>query len=290
VKRELLLRTLAQAISGTLRDDDPGLAALPLALVPAAGGVQVIRGAGANVTVLPAPEGCLLVDSAFAPLAPAIRALLRPLPGAGRVRWLVNTHGHADHAHGNAALGAGATVVAHAAAVPIMDEWLTPAAAPRARPAVTFAAAHELQVGGEQVRLVHLGPGHTCGDALVHFVDARVLVAGDLFVTYGLPFVDLAHGGTVRGLAEVLSAALRDLPEDLVVVPGHGPPTPRAAVLAFAAALRDCADRVQAALARGWSAEEMAARDVLGPHARLGNPFVSARAFVELLCEELTAG
>jgi cyclase len=293
VKRQLLLQLLAEALAGSLPADDPRLAGVELELQPVAGGVHVLRGAGANVGALCTPEGCLLVDDAFAPLVPRLLALLRGLPGGGRVRWVVDTHWHLDHAGGNAALAAEATIVAHASARRRLEAWRAGLAAPAAGdgllPAVTFDGALTLRLGGEEVRLLHLGPGHTDGDVAVHFVRAGVLQLGDLFVTYGLPFVDAASGGSVAGVARTLRRLLSEVPEDARIIPGHGPVSSCADVLAFAAVLEDCLDGVRGAHRRGWTLDEMVARGALGRHARLAGPFVGARDFLATLQREVEA-
>ena len=290
MNRNLLLQILADALNGTLRDGDPRLSEVELELVPVAGRVHVVRGAGANVGVLPTPDGCLLVDTAFAPLVPRIRAALRALPGSGRVRWVVDTHWHADHSHGNSAVAGEATLIAHAATRQRLAAWqagLSKGSAPPALPALTFEDALTLHLPGEEVRVWHFGPAHTDGDVVVYFAGSNVLQAGDLFVTYGLPFVDVSSGGSVRGTARALERVLRDLPADVKVIPGHGPVSSRGDALAFASMLVDCVERVRVAHRSGLTQEEMLAQGVLGDHAARSNPFVDTRAFLAMVHEEV---
>lgn len=293
MNRALLLEVLAEALAGTLRDGDPRLAGVELSLEPVAGRVQVVRGAGANVGVLATPQGCLLVDTAFSPIVPRIRAALGALEGGGRVRWVVNTHWHADHTHGNGAVAGEAVLLAHAAARRRLAAWgagLAGGSAAPALPVVTFEDGLVLDLPGEEVRVWHPGPGHTDGDAVVYFTRANVLQTGDLYVTYGLPFVDASSGGSVRGTVRALEGVLRELPADVGVIPGHGPVSSRAEALTFAAVLGECLERVQAAHRAGWTREEMAAREVLGRHAALATPFVTAPAFLSLVHAEVAAG
>jgi glyoxylase-like metal-dependent hydrolase (beta-lactamase superfamily II) len=125
---------------------------------------------------------------------------------------------------------------------------------------------------------------------VAHFVKSNVVQLGDLFVTYGLPFVDRASGGSAAGVARALRRLFLELPQDVRVIPGHGSVSGRDDVLAFAAVLEECLDAVSAARGRGYTLAEMTAGKVLGDHARLAGPFVSAEAFLAMLYQEVAAG
>src|SRR5215210_5936008 len=76
-----------------------------------AGSVYMLEGAGGNIGVSAGPDGVLIVDDQFAPLAEKIRAAFKPL-SPGRLKFVVNTHWHGDHTGGNATFGPEAPVVA----------------------------------------------------------------------------------------------------------------------------------------------------------------------------------
>src|SRR5918999_1620852 len=78
-----------------------------------AGNVSMLEGAGGNIGVTAGPDGLLIVDDQFAPLAEKIRAALRQI-NPGRLKYVLNTHWHFDHTGGNAAFGQEATIIAHA--------------------------------------------------------------------------------------------------------------------------------------------------------------------------------
>ncbi len=80
---------------------DP-FAGVELAIVPVAGQVHMVQrpGGGGNVGVFAGPDGVLLVDSLFAPLAERLVAAVRRV-SAGEIRFLINTHVHPDHIGGN---------------------------------------------------------------------------------------------------------------------------------------------------------------------------------------------
>src|SRR5215218_5301562 len=90
----------ASPIAGQARQD---FGAVEISVLPVQGNVYMLAGAGGNVSVQIGDEGVLVVDTEFAPLAEKIMAEIKRLsnrPG----RFIVNTHDHADHVGGNAAL------------------------------------------------------------------------------------------------------------------------------------------------------------------------------------------
>lgn len=73
-----------------------------------AGNVHMLQGAGGNIGVSVGSDGILIVDDQFAPLADKIKAALKTL-GAGKLKFVLNTHWHGDHTGGNAVFGSGGT-------------------------------------------------------------------------------------------------------------------------------------------------------------------------------------
>jgi cyclase len=77
-----------------------------------AGSVYVLHGQGGNVGVSAGPDGILIIDDQFAPLAPKIKAALKGIQDAP-LRWVLNTHFHFDHVGGNETFGKEAPIIAH---------------------------------------------------------------------------------------------------------------------------------------------------------------------------------
>src|SRR5215204_1308189 len=76
-----------------------------------AGNVYMLQGGGGNIGVSVGPDGILIVDDQFAPLADKIRAALKTL-GEGKLKFVLNTHYHGDHTGGNVAFGPDAPIIA----------------------------------------------------------------------------------------------------------------------------------------------------------------------------------
>src|SRR5450755_4063010 len=67
-------------------------------------GVYTLEGSGGTIGVLAGPDGVLMVDCEFAPLADNIVAAIKQI-NPGPIRFLINTHVHGDHTGGNENFG-----------------------------------------------------------------------------------------------------------------------------------------------------------------------------------------
>src|SRR5690606_4431522 len=146
----------------------------------------------------------------FAPLTDKLVAAIRTL-SQEPIRFVINTHIHGDHTGGNENLGnMGVAIVAHDNVAVRMAKGVNGAApAPAAaRPVVTYADSVTFHLNGDTIRVVKVPAAHTDGDSVIHFVNANVIHAGDVFRTTGYPGVDAANGGTVQGTLETLQVLI----------------------------------------------------------------------------------
>ncbi len=60
----------------------------------------MLMGSGGNIGVSAGPDGVLIVDDEFAPLADKIREALKGI-NPGKLKFVLNTHFHGDHTGGN---------------------------------------------------------------------------------------------------------------------------------------------------------------------------------------------
>lgn len=219
--------------------------------------VHAIHGFGSNVGILRTADGAVVVDTmTFQMQGREVRERAEQL-GGGAAQLIVNTHYHLDHTHGNPAFASGLKVVSTDRTLGYLklldaDYWQGEAAG--TLPNETFGGEHVVEIGGKTVRMIHPGRGHTDGDLVVLFVEDRVLHTGDLFFNGLYPNIDLEAGGSVQEWVATLDRVL-ELEFDHVI-PGHGPVTDRAGLVAFQSFMRQLAQVGAEAARAGRSLEE----------------------------------
>ena len=184
-----------------------------------AGNVHLLEGAGGNIGASAGPDGILIVDDEFLPLAEKIDAELGKLSDKPLV-YVINTHIHGDHTGGNPYFGKKAKIIASANLRARLAAQTN--AVPSALPVITFSHDTSLYFNGEEIKIIAFGPGHTDGDAAVYFTGSKVLHLGDQFVNGRFPYVDVANGGDIKGYLNNIDSILAWVPADTKIIPGHG--------------------------------------------------------------------
>lgn len=262
------------------------------------GQVWMLTGAGGNIGAIVGDDGIVMVDDQFLPLADKIRAALKGVTDKP-LRFVINTHYHFDHTGSNAAFSNEATLIAQdnvrkrlasGGAMGNGGSWSgsAPPQPKAALPIVTFGNDLTLHLNGEEIRAIHLPHGHTDGDAIVWFVQSNVVHTGDLFVTTGFPLLDLMGGGSSAGLIAGLERAIKLLPADVKVIPGHGEVSTLDDLRKYVAMVKETRAAVQAGVRARKSLAQLQAEKVLErwqlPSA---NPAGTSR-YTESLYNELT--
>lgn len=301
-ERSLTAAALAVVVSSLPAVGAEGLAAqqdfsaVQIEATHVAGAVYMLVGQGGNIAVSSGPDGALMVDDQFAPLADKIRAALREIGETAQLRFLLNTHWHGDHTGGNAEFGADATIIAHTnvrgrMATP-QDRAggnVTPAAPDAALPVITFDRSLDLHFNGERISVIHIPHGHTDGDAVIYFMGSNVVHMGDDFFAGGFPFVDLASGGSVEGLALGIADVLEDLPSDAMVIPGHGALSTVDDLRLYHRMLEETISAVREQIGAGATLEEVQAAGVSDEWDGWGEGFISAERWLETIYRDLSA-
>ncbi|HXU62333.1 MAG TPA: MBL fold metallo-hydrolase [Polyangia bacterium] len=157
---------------------------------------------------------------------------------------LLHTHAHFDHVMGTADVAAatGAEVLLHRD-----DRWLYDRTLmqiemfgirrsdgqpwhPPPEPTRELTGDEVLTFGRREARAVHT-PGHTPGSTCFYVEGASetpLLLAGDTLFKQSIGRTDL-WGGSLETIRQSIRERLFALPDDTLVIPGHGPPTTIAA-------------------------------------------------------------
>ena len=218
--------------------------------------LYMVTGGGANTLIRVTTEGLIVVDTKnpgdenFTRLMEEIRSV-SALP----VKYVINTQHHPDHVGTNQQfIDAGATVIALEALKTHMASDPRTKAIP-GLPTQTFAKDYTLKFGGAEVRLYSLGRGHSGGDTMVYFPDARVVMVSDQ-ITDNAPIVDFANGGSAVGWAPMLDGVLKLDFE--MAIPGRGEPKTRAEVEAYRTKFATVVARARDAITAGTTRETLA--------------------------------
>ena len=188
------------------------------------------------------------------------------------IKWVVNTHFHADHYLGNQAFkAAGATIVAHRETAHLMEKMhvkeisrrggffkkrgYDPKDAKLVMPDVTFDRELTIRLGGKDIRLLYLGPGQQIGDTFVHFPHIRALHTPGAFANRSWP--NTVFTSSVEDWVRVLRSAIAIDPQ--VVLPAHGDVATRSEIDELARFLSEQFASVKAAIDKGLSVDEAVA-------------------------------
>ncbi len=217
-----------------------------------------------NSAVLVTDDGVLVVDTRRHPrdgqdLLDRIRKVTdKP------IRWVVNTHFHADHHYGNSVFkAAGATIIAQDETARLMSQVADKEFARREAgfkaqgydpkevkltlPDLSFDHELSIRLGGKEVRLLYFGPGQQAGDTFVLFAHDRIIATPGAFAQHSMP--NMAFTSSVENWINLLNkAAAMDVDK---ILPPHGDVAGRADVKELADFLADEYATVKGAIGKG---------------------------------------
>lgn len=194
-----------------------------------------------NLSFIVTDEGVVVVNSGGAYiLAKALHDEIKKITKAP-VKWVINENGQGHAMLGNSYwIEQGVPILAHEEAAAEFDdragqilEFAKRTLKKRAEgtkiagPTQTFEDKFIIELGGERIEILHLGPSHSPGDTQVWLPNRSLVIAGDMaFHERMLPIFDDTETKTWletwEGPFEALKATY--------VIPGHGHPTNMAQV------------------------------------------------------------
>ena len=145
-----------------------------------------------------------------------------------KVQQIIITHAHIDHVGGAKQLQAatGAAILLNQndyALLKMLDvqaAWLGMASPGKVEIDQSVGQADKIRVGSLSADVLHT-PGHTEGSVCLYFPLEKKLIAGDTLFAGSIGRTDLP-GGSFEKIIRSLHEKVLALPDDTIVIPGHG--------------------------------------------------------------------
>lgn len=260
--------------------------------VPVADQIYMLVGQGGNIGLFVGEDGTFLIDDQFAPLTEKIIDAIKSV-GGQHPKFLINTHYHGDHTGGNENLGKGGTlIVSHdnvrerlisGAYVSAFKMKLSPVAKD-GLPVITFSKNIKFHLNGDTVMVKHVPHAHTDGDSFIYFQTANVIHAGDLFFNGFYPFIDVDHGGSLKGMIKGVDKVLRIADDQTKIISGHGPLGDKNQLQNYREMLALAYERLNSLKAQGKTMQEaVAAKPLADLEATWGKGIFTGDRWIELI-------
>jgi len=224
---------------------------------------------GGNIGVLEGEDGLLIIDTHRKQFTERIQEKITEISNKP-VNYVINTHWHMDHIEGNVSFGEqGSLIIAHencrtrlASDQLISLIMYNQEATPRnGLPKLTFSDSMRLYLNDEVLLLRHFENAHTDSDVIIHFERSNVIHMGDIFVRYGVPFIDVQHGGDTDGMISTCERIISIADEHTIIIPGHGPVSNKQDLISYTDMIKTIRHRIAGDIEKGKTPGEIVESD-----------------------------
>jgi len=232
-------------------------------------------------------EGTLLVDTGVKETQNRFKAIVDSL-GNGTPKYILNSHMHRDHTGANSIFGPEPIIIAKEG---VRDLLLAPRFAmdefpPEAMPDIEFKDSMILHFGGEIIKMYSLPASHTDNDVLIYFSISKIAYLGDIAFGLEFPSVDGACGDASK-FADAVEMALDILPDDAIMVAGHGRIMTNNELVEYHKMLVDVTKSVTDGLAAGKDTTALAADNILAKWDSYGQGEISTVNFLKAVARDV---
>ncbi len=186
--------------------------------------IGVFTEKGGTIGFLLTKKGIVVIDAQFPDTAPHLIDELKKKSDKP-FRYLINTHHHGDHTSGNISFkGLVEHVVAHENSKANQERVAIEQKKEDKQlyPDILFGAdGWKQKVGKEKIKTYYFGPGHTNGDAMIHFQHANIVHMGDLVFNRRHPFIDKLAGASIANWIILLDKAITTFDNSTQYICGH---------------------------------------------------------------------
>lgn len=172
----------------------------------------------------------VVIDPGFSTEDEGRKTVLNMIEANGlTVKYIIDTHGHADHTSGNGVVekATGAPILIHELDAPLLGEsgkdWASMFGYQISSPSAdkTLRQGDMIQFGRCTLNVLHT-PGHTPGG--ISLVGDNCVFVGDTLFQGSIGRTDFP-GGSYKALIRSIKEELVVLPDNFTVYTGHGPTT-----------------------------------------------------------------
>jgi cyclase len=185
--------------------------------------LTIVQGGGGNSGVLLTDSALVVIDTKMGGDAEKLYNLAKTKAGTKKI-IVINTHYHGDHVKGNRFYKGCAIYLGSYDQKFLLDDI-----GPENMPNQFVKDSLILNLGNEMVCLYNLGQAHTRNDMVVLLKNRKVLFTGDLVFHNVNPFVMRESGANVDKWIGALDY-LMNIPDIVMVIPGHGEPGDKAMI------------------------------------------------------------